>query len=87
MTWTGYRLIFKWGSPLLANHFYLSEKTTLDTRLVAGAGIFGIGWELGGYCPGPAVTSLVSGLPSVWVFVLAMIAGFCLYCIADRWLK
>jgi uncharacterized membrane protein YedE/YeeE len=82
VTFIGYRLIFKRAAPLLDTQFYLPAKTAIDTRLLIGAGIFGIGWGLGGYCPGPAVTSLVSGLPPVWVFVTAMLAGFYLY----RWL-
>ncbi len=79
VTFIGYRLIFKRATPLLDTRFHLPGKTAIDGQLLEGAAIFGIGWGLGGYCPGPAVTSLVSGAPSVWIFVLAMLAGFCLY--------
>jgi uncharacterized membrane protein YedE/YeeE len=47
----------------------------IDGRLVAGAAIFGVGWGLAGYCPGPAVVALGFGAPSAWAFMVAMIAG------------
>jgi uncharacterized membrane protein YedE/YeeE len=46
-----------------------------DRRLLLGAGVFGVGWGLGGYCPGPAVVSIASATPGTLVFVAAMIAG------------
>ncbi len=49
--------------------------TVIDARLVGGAAIFGLGWGLSGYCPGPAVVSIVSGVPGALVFVASMIAG------------
>ena len=45
--------------------------------LLGGAALFGIGWGLAGYCPGPALTSLLAGNTEVWVFVPAMLAGAC----------
>jgi uncharacterized membrane protein YedE/YeeE len=51
------------------------EKTKVDWPLLAGAAIFGIGWGIGGYCPGPAVTALASLSTGTLVFVAAMIAG------------
>ena len=51
------------------------DKTKVDAPLVVGAAIFGFGWGIGGYCPGPAVTALSSLSTSVLVFVAAMIAG------------
>jgi uncharacterized membrane protein YedE/YeeE len=47
----------------------------VDGRLVAGAAIFGVGWGLAGYCPGPAVVALGFGVPSAWAFMVAMIPG------------
>lgn len=61
--------------PLLEERFVLPEKAGIDTCLLAGASLFGVGWGLSGYCPGPALVSLVSGQWSVWVFVVAMLAG------------
>jgi uncharacterized membrane protein YedE/YeeE len=47
----------------------------VDAKLIAGAAIFGVGWGLSGYCPGPAIASLGFGLPAAFGFVAAMIAG------------
>ena len=65
-------------SPLLASTFSLSAKQLPDRRLVGGAVLFGIGWGLSGYCPGPALVSLLYGYKSTLVFCLAMFAGMAL---------
>jgi uncharacterized protein len=53
--------------------------TSMDGRLVIGAVLFGVGWGLSGYCPGPAIVSLATGASGVLVFVGAMIVGMALY--------
>lgn len=53
----------------------LPKATTIDARLLAGAAIFGVGWGIAGYCPGPALVSLVGPSTGVVIFVLCMIAG------------
>jgi uncharacterized protein len=58
--------------------------TSIDGRLVIGAALFGIGWGLSGYCPGPAIVSLATGASGVLVFVGAMIGGMALYRYAFR---
>jgi uncharacterized protein len=65
--------------PILAQAYSLPERTDIDWRLIAGAALFRIGWEIGGLCPGPAVVSLGAGHPPVLVFALAMAAGMYLY--------
>src|SRR6266508_4619266 len=60
-----YRAIRRRPTPLFAPTFSVPTRTDIDPRLVGGAAIFGIGWGLGGFCPGPAVTSLGSGQASV----------------------
>lgn len=62
-------------APLLDSRFYLPTRRDLDTRLIAGAVLFGVGWGIAGLCPGPAVANLASGSPEVLGFVVAMIAG------------
>ena len=57
---------------------------TLDLRLVFGSITFGIGWGLAGYCPGPALTSILTGYLEPVLFVIAMIAGMCIYEILQR---
>jgi len=68
-------LVVKRAQPLLADSFSLPTIKALDKRLVSGAVLFGVGWGLSGYCPGPAVVSLLYGYESTIVFCLAMLAG------------
>jgi len=83
VTFVGYRFLVPKSRPLWANQFSLPANTRIDLPLLAGAAIFGIGWGLAGYCPGPAVVSLASGRTSVFVFVLSMLAGMILI----RWIR
>lgn len=69
------RIIRRRAVPLLADRFHWPTVHAIDARLVGGAAIFGIGWGLSGYCPGPALVSLAGGAASAIVFVVAMIAG------------
>jgi hypothetical protein len=64
--------------PLFASRFALPTRTDLEPRLVAGAAVFGVGWGIAGYCPGPAVTALGAGVTAAVVFVPAMLAGMAL---------
>ncbi len=61
--------------PRFAPNFQLPHRKEIDAPLVGGAAIFGVGWGLAGYCPGPAVASLASVAPSTVVFVGSMAAG------------
>ena len=70
--------------PFFDEQFYWPHKTAIDTRLLAGSAIFGAGWGLAGFCPGPAVSALSMGLPFVMLFVAAMAAGVILH---DRFLE
>lgn len=70
-----YRLIQGRPSPLFAERFALPTRRDLDAKLLAGAVLFGLGWGLGGFCPGPGVVSLGGGGPSVVAFVAAMLSG------------
>ncbi len=67
--------ILRWSSPLLAAAFSLPLQRTIDRRLIIGALLFGVGWGLWGYCPGPALTSIAYGTASTWVFVGCMLGG------------
>lgn len=62
-------------SPLLGGRFMVPTRRDLDARLLVGAAIFGVGWGLGGFCPGPGIASVVSGAPSALLFVLTMLIG------------
>jgi len=67
------------GAPLLAPSFYLTTRTAVDASLVGGAALFGVGWGLGGFCPGPALVSVVTGATPVVAFVVAMLASMGVY--------
>lgn len=71
----GFRLSRGWASPLWAPRFELPTRRDLDRRLIGGAVIFGIGWGLVGFCPGPLFASLVFGLKESLIFAAAMTLG------------
>lgn len=55
------------------------QEAAIDLRLIAGGVVFGVGWGLGGFCPGPALVALGSGLGEAGIFVAAMLAGMALH--------
>jgi uncharacterized protein len=61
--------------PVLASHFFVPENAAPDRRLLTGAALFGVGWGIAGFCPGPALAGLVLGAWQAWLFVAAMFAG------------
>lgn len=71
----GYRLVFGRARPLFDAAFHLPTATKADPSLIAGSAVFGVGWGLAGFCPGPAFTALPLLAPGTLVFVPAMIAG------------
>lgn len=75
-TTIGYRLVLRRSKPLLETKFHLPDTQRIDLRLVTGAALFGIGWGMAGYCPGPALVSLAGGALSVWLLVAAMVTGW-----------
>ena len=70
-----YPVVLRRARPLLARDFALPTKKAVDKPLIVGAAIFGIGWGLGGFCPGPALAGVSSGNPSLFLFIAAMVAG------------
>jgi uncharacterized membrane protein YedE/YeeE len=79
-----YRLIHRLPSPVFSATFALPTRTDIDRRLVGGAALFGVGWGLGGFCPGPALTSLAAGEPSVLLFVASMLTGMYVYKLGEN---
>ena len=75
----GYWLARRMKHPLLHAAFHIPENRLVDRQLVAGGFMFGIGWGLAGYCPGPAIAGLSYGLWQPWLFVAAMLAGMALH--------
>lgn len=78
-TWIGYRLIRRESHPKFTEKFILPEKKSIDKKLLLGSAIFGIGWGLAGYCPGPALTALGLGITDAIYFVIGMTASLFLY--------
>jgi len=81
------RIIERRQRPLVAARFHWPAPRAIDARLVGGAAIFGVGWGLSGYCPGPALASLAGGASSAIVFVVAMIGGIAVARAAVRALR
>jgi len=61
----------------------LPSSTLIDRRLVIGGMLFGAGWGIAGFCPGPALVAMGGGLGAAWIFGVAMLAGMLVH---DRWL-
>jgi uncharacterized protein len=71
----GYRMVLQRPRPVFADAFQLPTATAIDMRLLFGAAIFGVGWGLVGFCPGPAFVALGTGAASAALFVAAMLLG------------
>lgn len=72
----GYRSVWGRARPWFEPEFKLPATRQIDSRLVLGAALFGIGWGIAGYCPGPALASLGSGLVPVATLVATMVLGW-----------
>lgn len=70
-----YRWITHKDSPIFSNTFHMPTRKDIDKPLIFGAILFGIGWGVVGYCPGPALTSLAGGNPKTLVFVISMLVS------------
>jgi len=75
VTLPAFAFILRRPRPLLDPMFFLPTQRDIDGQLLFGAALFGVGWGLGGFCPGPALAALASGSPAVSLFVLAMVGG------------
>lgn len=83
---TAYRVVRGRRAPVLSHGFQIPTRRDIDAKLLTGAALFGLGWGLGGYCPGPAVASLTTGAPAVLAFVAAMLGASLLTARAEAWL-
>jgi uncharacterized membrane protein YedE/YeeE len=66
-------------SAILGGALHLSQSSDIDSRLIAGSLVFGVGWGLAGFCPGPALVSLGTGNQKAMAFALAMLVGMAVY--------
>lgn len=74
-TLIGYRLVFLRSQPLSADKFHLPTHSAIDTKLIVGASIFGIGWGIAGFCPGGAIPVIGTGMFEVLIFMAGLIAA------------
>ena len=74
ISFVGYKWVLRRG-PVLEDELRLPSNNSLDRRLLGGAAIFGIGWGTAGFCPGPAIVGLSTGMIEPFIFVAALIAG------------
>lgn len=81
VTALAFRFILRRPVPFYGERFHLPTLTQIDRKLLVGAALFGIGWGLAGYCPGPALATVLSGNSEAWLFVPAMLVGGAL----QRW--
>jgi hypothetical protein len=79
VTLVTFQVVLRRSRPLWAESFSLPSKQQIDRPLLLGAALFGVGWGIAGYCPGPAITALVLVRWYPIVFVMAMVAGFLAY--------
>lgn len=71
----GYWMMHRRGRPWMSEAFAGPANKSIDARLLVGAGLFGVGWGLAGYCPGPAIVGASLGQPAALIFLAAMLAG------------
>ena len=74
-----FRFVLKRKQPLFDGEFHLPRLTKVDHNLLVGSAIFGLGWGIGGYCPGPGIAALSAGSLEALVFVAGMVIGSVLY--------
>jgi uncharacterized membrane protein YedE/YeeE len=78
ITMPGFWLVQKRQTPFFEDSFLIPQKTNLDFYLLTGSAIFGIGWGLGGFCPGPVIVSISNGSTGTILFVITMLIGMVL---------
>lgn len=75
VTFVGYRLVWRRKAPLFEPAFQQPTASAIDRPLLIGAGVFGVGWGLAGFCPGPAISAAALGDIEPYLFIAAMLAG------------
>lgn len=82
-----YPIVRREKSPLFDSQWHVPTRKDITLRLTLGAMLFGMGWGLGGFCPGPGIVSLVTGRLEPFVFVVTMLAGMMLFKFTEPFLK
>jgi uncharacterized protein len=84
VTAVAFRFVLRQPSPAFADEFRLPTSRAVNGRLLGGAAMFGIGWGLAGFCPGPALVGAAAGLRDAWIFLPALLAGSFCSALVDR---
>jgi hypothetical protein len=79
VAFVGVQAMKKMRRPAFDDSFHVPASRKIDGPLVVGSALFGLGWGIGGFCPGPAVASLTIGIPQTLLFVVAMLIGMSFY--------
>jgi len=75
-TFIGDRVVLKREQPILDKEFFVPVNSLVDKKLVLGAALFGAGWGMTGFCPGPAITGLAFGVFEPFLFITSMLFGY-----------
>ncbi|WP_298934419.1 DUF6691 family protein [uncultured Ruegeria sp.] len=78
VTFVGYRLVWRRDAPLFASLFQIPTSKVIDTKLIGGSALFGIGWGIAGFCPGAAIPAIGTGRWEVLLFLGAVAGGLAL---------
>jgi uncharacterized membrane protein YedE/YeeE len=75
VTFLGFKLLGTKPRPVFAERFHWPTASEIDSKLIVGSALFGAGWGLGGFCPGPAIASIGLMRPGTFIFIVAMVVG------------
>ncbi|WP_337270231.1 YeeE/YedE family protein [Oryzifoliimicrobium ureilyticus] len=79
IAYIGIQMMKQMRHPAFDHSFQVPTNRKIDAPLVIGSALFGLGWGIGGFCPGPAIATLSLGIPQTVVFVVAMLIGMTFY--------
>lgn len=84
VTFIAFRFVLRRTEPIFDSQFHLPKLSTVDKKLIGGSALFGVGWGIAGYCPGPGLASLSTLNPEAIVFVATLLAGMLVYRAFER---
>ena len=84
VTFIAFRFVLRRTEPIFDSQFHLPKLSTVDKKLIGGSALFGVGWGIAGYCPGPGLASLSTLNSEAIVFVATLLAGLLVYRASER---
>lgn len=84
VTFIAFRFVLRRTEPIFDSQFHLPKLSTVDKKLIGGSALFGVGWGIAGYCPGPGLASLSTLNSEAIVFVATLLAGMLVYRAFER---